>query len=157
MSASSEFFAKILKENPIANPMVVLPKEVRKDDFGHLLHFMYNGSVDVPKCCLDNVLAAAQILQIKGLTRDRKRKSSPKIKYLNTKRMHYYEEQPALPVDSTDFPTKTIEIILDDNNVNRCVLILLFESCFGFSRMSSLSRIKDLEGEVTVRRTCRWR
>ena len=55
---------------------------------------IYVGQVEVPREDLDNVLKAAQVLKIEGLTRkngegqsNRKRKSTPKLRYMQSNKM----------------------------------------------------------------------
>ena len=51
LSACSEFFARLFRENSQFGPssLIVLPKDIRPQDFSHLLQYMYQGQVDVPR------------------------------------------------------------------------------------------------------------
>ena len=92
LAACSPFFNKLFSDvyqGP--NSLVVLPQEIRGDDFKHILHIIYHGNVTVPVQNLDGVLNAARILKIQGLldtentdmTVERKhRKTNPKYRYL---------------------------------------------------------------------------
>ena len=93
LAACSPFFSKLFSEvyqGP--NSLVVLPQEIRGDDFKHVLHIIYHGNVTLPLENLDGVLNAARILKIQGLLDteipeslaiERKhRKTNPKYRYL---------------------------------------------------------------------------
>ena len=99
LSACSQFFSKLFHENAQFGPnsLIVLPKDIRPQDFAHLLQYMYQGQVEVPREDLDHVLRAAQILKIEGLIRsdesssNRRRKSKPKYRFMksvNKKTVH---------------------------------------------------------------------
>eukprot|EP00096_Caligus_rogercresseyi_P007694 TRINITY_DN256_c0_g1_i3.p1 TRINITY_DN256_c0_g1~~TRINITY_DN256_c0_g1_i3.p1 ORF type:complete len:421 (-),score=171.85 TRINITY_DN256_c0_g1_i3:267-1529(-) len=67
LSACSPFFRSIIKSIPHAHPLLYL----RGIQFAHLeslLCFMYNGEVNVTQEDLNNFLAVAEELKIKGLT-----------------------------------------------------------------------------------------
>ena len=94
LSACSQFFSKLFHENAQFGPnsLIVLPKDIRPQDFAHLLQYMYQGQVEVPREDLDHVLKAAQILKIEGLIRsadefssaNRRRKSKPKYRFMKS-------------------------------------------------------------------------
>ena len=52
--------------NPAANPMVVLC-DITPSDLRHILHFMYNGEVEVKQANLNTFLAVAERLRVRGL------------------------------------------------------------------------------------------
>ena len=69
LSASSPYFRSVLKKNQTAqNPIVVMPANVRYNDLRALLDFVYQGEVKIPIHELDEFLALAKLLKIKGLT-----------------------------------------------------------------------------------------
>ena len=94
LGACSQFFSKLFHENAQFGPnsLIVLPKDIRPQDFAHLLQYMYQGQVEVPRENLDHVLKAAQILKIEGLIRsadefssaNRRRKSKPKYRFMKS-------------------------------------------------------------------------
>ena len=94
LAACSQFFSKLFHENAQFGPnsLIVLPKDIRPQDFAHLLQYMYQGQVEVPREDLDHVLKAAQILKIEGLIRsadefssaNRRRKSKPKYRFMKS-------------------------------------------------------------------------
>ena len=68
LAASSTFFQRLytdVYQGP--NSLVVLPREIRGEDFGLLLQYMYHGQVQVPRSAVDRVICAAQTLKIEGL------------------------------------------------------------------------------------------
>lgn len=66
LSACSDFFKKLFKNNPCRHPIVIL-KDVRFEDLQSLVHFMYHGSVTVLNEQLPSLLKTAETLQIKQL------------------------------------------------------------------------------------------
>ena len=94
LAGCSQFFSKLFHENAQFGPnsLIVLPKDIRPQDFAHLLQYMYQGQVEVPREDLDHVLKAAQILKIEGLIRsadefssaNRRRKSKPKYRFMKS-------------------------------------------------------------------------
>ena len=58
LAACSQFFSKLFHENAQFGPnsLIVLPKDIRPQDFAHLLQYMYQGQVEVPREDLDHVL-----------------------------------------------------------------------------------------------------
>ena len=67
LSASSPFFMNILKINKHPKPLIYL-KGFKAKDLVSILDFMYHGVADVYQENLDNFLAVAEELQLKGLT-----------------------------------------------------------------------------------------
>ena len=67
LSACSPFFRKVLKRNPHASPLLYL-KGIRYSDLVSILNFMYHGEVNVAQDELNSFLAAAEELNVKGLT-----------------------------------------------------------------------------------------
>lgn len=73
ISACSPLFKSILKRHPHNSPLLYL-KGVRYQDMLGLLDFMYYGEVNVAQAEINTFLAAAEELQIKGLTQKEKNK-----------------------------------------------------------------------------------
>ncbi|CAG9859336.1 unnamed protein product [Phyllotreta striolata] len=75
LSYSSRYFAQILKYQrkvTTALPlMIVMPPEIDYKSLKVLLRYMYSGEAKVPKEILNNVLKGGDILQIKGLFREK--------------------------------------------------------------------------------------
>ena len=68
LSAASPYFRSVLKRNPAQHPILVMPPKVRYSDLTALLDFIYQGEVKIPTIDLEEFLALAQHLKIKGLT-----------------------------------------------------------------------------------------
>merc|ERR1719482_278278 len=66
MSAASPFFQKILKRNPHSHPLIYL-RGTAKKDFQSLLDFIYSGETQVLQEELENFMALASSLEVKGL------------------------------------------------------------------------------------------
>ena len=69
LSACSPFFRNVLKRNPHQNPLLYM-KGVRFQDLVSVLNFMYHGEVNVAQEDLNNFLAVAEDLRVKGLTQN---------------------------------------------------------------------------------------
>eukprot|EP00088_Acartia_fossae_P061775 TRINITY_DN7431_c0_g1_i1.p1 TRINITY_DN7431_c0_g1~~TRINITY_DN7431_c0_g1_i1.p1 ORF type:complete len:377 (+),score=102.19 TRINITY_DN7431_c0_g1_i1:34-1164(+) len=67
LSACSPFFRSILRRNPHAHPLLYL-RGVRLKELEAIIHFMYNGEVNVLQENLNEFLLVAEDLKIKGLT-----------------------------------------------------------------------------------------
>jgi len=66
LSASSPFFMNILKKNKHKHPMIYM-RGIKSTDLISVLDFMYHGQVNVYQDDLQDFLALAQELQLKGL------------------------------------------------------------------------------------------
>jgi len=69
LSAASPFFQNILKRNPHSHPLLYL-RGTHKKDVMSLLDFIYSGETQVPQEDLENFMALANSLQVKGLVGD---------------------------------------------------------------------------------------
>ena len=69
LSACSEFFGNILtKESMCANPNpLIYMRGISTQDMRNVLHFIYNGEVNLSRNEVDHFLEVAEILKIKGL------------------------------------------------------------------------------------------
>ena len=67
LSVCSNFFKTILTKNSHQHPLLYM-KGVRMSDMESIVHFMYHGEANVALEDLESFLAAANELQIKGLT-----------------------------------------------------------------------------------------
>jgi len=67
LSVCSNFFQKILTKNCHSHPLLYL-KGVKMSDMESIVHFVYHGEANVALEDLESFLAAANDLQIKGLT-----------------------------------------------------------------------------------------
>jgi len=67
LSACSPFFHRVLSKNPHQHPMLYL-KGVSSQDLQAVLDFCYNGQVNVAQEDLNQFLAVAEDLKVKGLT-----------------------------------------------------------------------------------------
>ena len=82
LSACSPFFRNILRRNPHQHPLLYL-KGIRLRDMQQVMNFMYHGEANIAQDDLNNFLAVAEDLKIKGLTQgnsdsDRSKQSSVK-------------------------------------------------------------------------------
>ena len=66
LSACSFFFRKLLRINAAPNPVIVL-WDVSYEDMLNILDFMYNGEVRVKQANIQNFLAVAEKLKVRGL------------------------------------------------------------------------------------------
>ena len=73
ISAGSLFFKKVLKRNVHANPLLYL-KGIKMCDLRDILTFMYQGQVEVAEDNLAQFLAAANDLEILGLSKENQQK-----------------------------------------------------------------------------------
>lgn len=69
LSACSPFFKELLKDNPCQHPIIIL-RDIKFEDVHSLVHFMYNGEVNVAQNNLNSFLKSAETLKIRGLTDD---------------------------------------------------------------------------------------
>ena len=69
LSACSPFFRNVLRRNPHQHPLLYM-KGVRFSDLQSVLNFMYHGEVNVAQEDLNNFLAVAEDLRVKGLTQN---------------------------------------------------------------------------------------
>ncbi|XP_066962667.1 broad-complex core protein isoforms 1/2/3/4/5-like isoform X2 [Macrobrachium rosenbergii] len=66
LSACSNFFRQLLKENPSEHPIIFL-RDVRFWELESIMDFIYNGQVNVMQEQLPGFIRTAEALQIKGL------------------------------------------------------------------------------------------
>lgn len=70
LSASSPYFREILKRNPAQHPVLVMPPHIRYGDLAAVIDFIYQGEVKIPISEVDEFVALAQMLKIRGLSED---------------------------------------------------------------------------------------
>lgn len=75
LSACSPFFKNILRRNPHQHPLLYM-KGVSYSNLQSVLNFMYHGEVNVAQDELNNFLAVAEDLRVKGLTQGNSQGSS---------------------------------------------------------------------------------
>ncbi len=66
LSACSDYFKDVFKENPCQHPVVIL-QDAAFEDVEGLVRYIYRGEVDVRHERLQNFLRTADLLKIKGL------------------------------------------------------------------------------------------
>ena len=76
LSACSPFFRTVLRRNPHQHPLLYM-KGVRYTDLQSVLTFMYHGEVNIAQDDLNNFLAVAEDLRVKGLTQNTSSSSKP--------------------------------------------------------------------------------
>ncbi|XP_072748765.1 uncharacterized protein [Anoplolepis gracilipes] len=69
LSVCSTYFRDLFKVNSCKHPIVIL-KDVNYRDLSAILHFMYQGEVNIKQEDIGSFLKVAETLQIKGLTTD---------------------------------------------------------------------------------------
>ncbi|KYQ50335.1 Broad-complex core protein isoform 6 [Trachymyrmex zeteki] len=69
LSVCSTYFRELFKGNTCKHPIVIL-KDVNYRDLLAILHFMYQGEVNIKQEDIASFLKVAEVLQIKGLTTD---------------------------------------------------------------------------------------
>ncbi|KAL0274640.1 UNVERIFIED_CONTAM: hypothetical protein PYX00_002726 [Menopon gallinae] len=67
LSACSPYFQRIFSENPCKHPIIVL-KDLRGWEVQAIVDFMYKGEISVVQDQLQNLIKAAESLQVRGLT-----------------------------------------------------------------------------------------
>ena len=97
LAACSPFFRRVLKANPHERPLLYL-KGVRHAQIVSVLNFMYHGEVNVAQDDLNDFLAAAEDLSIKGLTTGKQEAS------LNASRHQYRHQQQQRPRQKVSRP-----------------------------------------------------
>ena len=66
LSACSEYFKSILKQNKHSNPMLCL-QGINSNEMNNVLNYIYNGEVEVSQDNLDRFLELAQRFKLEGL------------------------------------------------------------------------------------------
>lgn len=69
LSVCSTYFRELFKGNSCKHPIVIL-KDVNYRDLSAMLHFMYQGEVNIKQEDIASFLKVAEVLQIKGLTKN---------------------------------------------------------------------------------------
>ena len=68
MSASSTFFMNLLKRNNNQHPLIYM-RRVKARDLVYIVDYIYNGEISIPEENIDDFLALAEDLKLKGLSR----------------------------------------------------------------------------------------
>jgi len=71
LSASSEYFKNIFKNNKVANPFICL-EGVSSTDLNNILDYIYNGEVQIYEEHINRFLSVAQRFKIEGLLGEKK-------------------------------------------------------------------------------------
>lgn len=67
LSACSNYFRQIFKENPCQHPVIIF-RNFKYDDLNAIINFMYHGEVNIFQEQLESFLITAEFLEVKGLT-----------------------------------------------------------------------------------------
>ncbi|CAG4944724.1 unnamed protein product [Colias eurytheme] len=67
LSACSNYFKQIFKENPCQHPVIIF-RNFKYDDLNAIINFMYHGEVNIFQEQLESFLITAELLEVKGLT-----------------------------------------------------------------------------------------
>ena len=78
LAASSNFFREVLKQNQHPHPLLYM-KGIKSSQLASVVDFMYHGEVSVYQADLDDFLAVAEELQLKGLTGNDTDKKEEKV------------------------------------------------------------------------------
>jgi len=101
MSAASPFFQKILKRNPHSHPLIYLPGTVKKD-VQSLLDFIYSGETQVLKAELEDFMALANSLEVKGLMADELESGVEKPKDKSVRKKNRTNQKSNVNLETTD-------------------------------------------------------
>ena len=101
LSACSPFFRSILKVNKHPHPLLYL-KGIKYEDMLSILDFMYHGEVNVAQVELSSFLAAAEDLQVKGLSAAGQEQHLSSQLMLDTKS----SKQPEASIDISNYTNK---------------------------------------------------
>jgi len=108
LSACSPFFRNILRRNPHQHPLLYM-KGVSFSNLQSVLNFMYHGEVNVAQDDLNNFLAVAEDLRIKGLTQNTQGSSSSSSRQVKSQpeplKPRTQERETKKPVISRPTPT----------------------------------------------------
>ncbi|XP_032510620.1 transcription factor GAGA-like [Danaus plexippus] len=67
LSACSNYFKQIFKENPCQHPVIIF-RNFKFEDLNAIINFMYHGEVNIFQEQLESFLITAELLEVKGLT-----------------------------------------------------------------------------------------
>lgn len=67
LSACSNYFRQIFKENPCQHPVIIF-RNFKYEDLNAIINFMYHGEVNIFQEQLESFLITAEFLEVKGLT-----------------------------------------------------------------------------------------
>lgn len=67
LSACSNYFKQIFKENPCQHPVIIF-RNVKFEDLNAIINFMYHGEINIFQEQLESFLITAELLKVKGLT-----------------------------------------------------------------------------------------
>ncbi|XP_046488187.1 uncharacterized protein [Neodiprion pinetum] len=85
LSACSPYFQELFKHHTAKHPVVIL-NGIKCEDLQMIIKFMYHGEIRVQETELDDLLAAAETLQIKGLSNVRNKYEKGEIQSQNVKK-----------------------------------------------------------------------
>ena len=145
LSACSPFFRTVFKQNPHQHPLLYL-KGIQYDDLQSVLNFMYHGEVNVAQEDLNNFLAVAEELKIKGLTQNNSEDSGKSSSNSHPKqeavkhRAPSLSKPPPLKMPSRPAPTAAVAAVEDDD-IQEVVAEVKAEP--GSSRMEVLEQYQD--------------
>ena len=68
----------LLQDNPCQHPIIII-RDIKHEDLSSILHFMYNGEVNVAQESLNSFLKSAEFLKVRGLTDDEENNSNKNV------------------------------------------------------------------------------
>ncbi|XP_055686340.1 protein bric-a-brac 1 isoform X2 [Lutzomyia longipalpis] len=67
LSACSQYFRKLLLENPCDHPTIIMPQDIEFSDLSFIIKFVYQGEINVTESELQSLLRTAEKLKIRCL------------------------------------------------------------------------------------------
>lgn len=78
LSACSNYFKQIFKENPCQHPVIIF-RNFKYEDLNAIINFMYHGEVNIFQEQLESFLNTAELLEVKGLTDNVEEEATQKL------------------------------------------------------------------------------
>jgi len=116
LSASSEYFKNVLKQNKHQHPLLCL-EGVNFDEIDNLLNYVYHGEVNINQDDLDRFLSIAQRLKLEGLTTDKNTGSESNQQLYD----YSYKEDPIIETSESDmYACSRKQHKIDTKQQNHC-------------------------------------
>ncbi|XP_033321380.2 uncharacterized protein LOC117217698 isoform X1 [Megalopta genalis] len=109
LSVCSTYFRELFKGNSCKHPIVIL-KDVNYRDLSAMLHFMYQGEVNIKQEDIASFLKVAETLQIKGLTTESDEKFEDSLSKSADQLDHLFNmEKKSINSDASDSNASTFD------------------------------------------------
>lgn len=121
LSACSNYFKQIFKENPCQHPVIIF-RNFKYEDLNAIINFMYHGEVNIFQEQLESFLITAELLEVKGLTDNVEDESSKNLIRINDNNSLDLSSKSSRPNDPpvlipTDEPMNLATPISRDENI----------------------------------------